>query len=365
MDLIKEAYDNSIKALEACSTKHGFFASGGINGYNAVWARDSMITSLGASLINRFKETFKNSLINLAAHQSEKGQIPNAIDKYSERKPHVDFKSIDSTLWFLIGHFIYKSRHKSSDLFNKHKINIQKALLWLSYQDMGEDSMLEQLPTTDWQDAFPHKYGHAINTQALYYKVLTLANKKSEAKKLKQAVNNSPDDSLWNGNFYLPYRWKNHNKYQEKGDWFDSLGNLLAIIFDLADKEKTEKILAHVKKEKIALPYPIKAIYPPIEKGSKHWQDYFKDCDARSEYHYLNGGIWPFIGSFYVLALIKQKHFKEAEDELQKLAESNLKGNFPEWINPLTKEPHGSLQAWDAGTYILAYESLKQKKVLI
>ena len=34
-------------------------------------------------------------------------------------------------------------------------------------------------------------------------------------------------------------------EYTKKiGNWFDSLGNLLAIIFDLADKERAEKILA-------------------------------------------------------------------------------------------------------------------------
>ena len=51
--------------------------------------------------------------------------------------------------------------------------------------------------------------------------------------------------------------------------------------------------------------------------------------------------------------------------ELAKLAEANIKGNFPEWINPKTKEFFGKLQAWNAGMYILAYESLKAKKVLI
>ena len=65
------------------------------------------------------------------------------------------------------------------------------------------------------------------------------------------------------------------------------------------------------------------------------------------------------------MALIKVKRFKEAEKELMKLAEANLKGNYPEWINPLNKRTYGKYQAWSAGTYIAAYESLKAKKVLI
>ena len=363
--MIDECYKKAKEVITLCSTKHGLFASGGIEGYNAVWARDSMISLIGASASNGFKEVFKQSIITLARHQPKSGQIPNAVDKWSNRKPHVDFASIDSSLWYIIGHYTYKNRYKDSSLFRKYKKSIEKALCWLSCMDMGENGLLEQLPTTDWQDAFPHKYGQTINTQALYYKALKLHNKKGDANKLRFMVNKFKETRLWGHNFYVPYRWKNHNKHLEIGDWFDTLGNLLAIIFDLADKSHAEKIIFYIGKNKINKPYPAKAIYPPIKKGDKNWQDYFEDCDAREPYHYLNGGIWPYIGSFYILALIKLKKFKKAEEELNALAKANLKGNFPEWISPLTKEPYGKLQAWDAGTYILAYESLKKKKVLL
>src|SRR3990167_7805134 len=284
--MLERCYNKAIEVLRENSTKNGLFASGGIKGYNGIWARDSVISFLGASLVKdeKLKQTFKNSLITLANHQSKTGQVPNAVDKYSDRKPHVDFKTIDSTLWYIIGHYIYKQRYKDSSLLKKYKPSIDKALFWLRCQDAGEVGMLAQLPTSDWQDAFPHKYGYAISTQALYYKALNLTNNKKGAKKLFAAVNETADSSLWNGSFYLPYRWKNHNKYMEMGEWFDSLGNLLAIIFDLADKAKARKILSYIKKNKIDEPYPVKAVYPPISKGSKYWQDYFEDSDARSPY---------------------------------------------------------------------------------
>lgn len=363
--MIEECYEKAKEVIKSCSTKNGLFASAGIDGYNAVWARDSMISMIGSSLVKSslFKETFKRSIITLGNNQNESGQIPNAVDKYSKRKPHVDFASIDSSLWYIIGHHIYKKRYNDGSLFKRYSKSIDSALSWLRCQDTGEKGMLTQLPTSDWQDAFPHKYGYTINTEALYYKVLTLSGKNT--KRLAYGTNENKDTRLWNGKFYVPYRWKNHNKYLEVGDWFDSQGNLLAIVFDLADKAKAEKIIAYIKKNKINKPYPVKAIYPPIKKGTKYWQDYFEDCDAREPYHYLNGGIWPFIGAFYVLSLIKLKRHKEAGEELKKLAESNLKGNFPEWIDPKTKENLGKLQAWDAGVYILAYESFKKKRVLL
>ena len=67
------------------------------------------------------------------------------------------------------------------------------------------------------------------------------------------------------------------------------------------------------------------------------------------------------------------KQFKEAERQLQKLAEANMQnnGNFSEWLHGLTgkigRTEAGieSYQGWNAGMYIVAYESLKKKKVLI
>ena len=243
--------------------------------------------------------------------------------------------SIDSSLWYIIGHYLYRKRYKDDSLFKKYKKNIDQAFLWLEYQDPGNDYLPSQQPTTDWQDAFPHKYGHTINTQALYYRALMLHGQNKIAKKIKNLVNHHEGISLWNGIFYSPYRWKNHRNYKEIGKWFDSLGNLLAIVFGLAEKSMAEKILEYIQLKKINRPYPARAIYPPIKKGDDEWHDYFNDCGARKPHHYLNGGIWPFIGGFYVLALIKLKRFDEAKIELEKLAEMNLKGNFPEWVNPI------------------------------
>ncbi len=373
-DSKKEAYDKAVWILEKCSTPNGFFAA--YPGYDMVFGRDSMIISLGASLVDndKLKKTFKKSLITLGKNQSKLGQIPNAVDKFvKKRKHHVDYKSIDSSLWFIIAHYIYRERYKDFSFFRKNQKKIKKAITWLAYQNMGEDEMLEQLPTTDWQDAFPHRYGHTINSQALWYHVLNLIKDKKLAGKLKKKVNESKDDKLWNGNFYLPWRWKNHNKYQERGEWFDTLGNLLAIIFNLAEKNQSEKILSYIKKNGIAKPFPMKAIYPPIKRGSKDWQDYFLDAESGKSWHYLNAGIWTYIGGFYVCALVKMKKFKEAERQLQKLAEANMKndGNFAEWLHGQTGEigksqaGEESYQGWNAAMYIVAHESVKKKKCLI
>jgi glycogen debranching enzyme len=364
--VIDECYEKAIETIKICSNPQGLYASGGKDGYKGVWARDSIISLIGAisDKKNDFKEVFKRSLVILGKAQSKRGQIPNAVHGFEDKKPKVNYFSVDSSLWYIIGHYAYKKKY-GNELFKKNKEKIKKALVWLEYRDFGEDELLDQLPTTDWQDAFPHKYGETINTHALYYKSLKLMKNK-RADKIKKIINEDEEHRLWGKDFYYAYRWKNHNKYKEIGEWFDSLGNLLAIIFDLSDKKRSKKIISYINRNKINKPYPMKAIYPPIRKKSKYWEDYFMDCDARKPYQYLNAGIWPFIGGFYILALIKTKKFNEAKKELRLLAESNLKGNpFPEWVNPINRKTHGIYQAWSAGMYILAYNSLKKKRILI
>jgi len=374
MKLIEQGYQQAINVCQYCAKPTGFFASGLPEGYQGLWARDSMITSLGACLVEtKFKETFKKSLELLSKHQSDLGQIPNAVGDYNlDRKSRITFNTIDSTLWYLIGHYAYSQAYKDETLLKKYKNNIEKALLWLSYQDPNEDKLLVQQPTMDWQDAFPHKYGRVINTQALYYVALKMFNKNKLAQRIKKVVNGEIEKylSLYNEKlgYYNPWIWKNHDGAREQSEWFDTTGNLLAIIADLATPKISNKILNYIEKEKINKPYPCKAIFPILKPSSKEWQPYFSKVISQPD-QYLNGGIWPFIGGLYVAALVKEKKYDKANQELKNLAASNNLGKkreweFNEWLDGKTGLPKGApYQGWSAGAYIFAFESLKKKRV--
>ncbi|MDP2910706.1 MAG: glycoside hydrolase 100 family protein [bacterium] len=375
MKLIEQGYQQAINVCQHCAKPSGFFASGLPEGYQSLWARDSMITSLGACLIDKkFKTPFKKSLELLSKHQSQLGQIPNAVGDYNfDRKSKVTFNTIDSTLWYLIGHYAYSQSYKDKTLLKKYEKNIDQAFLWLSYQDPNEDKLLVQQPTMDWQDAFPHKYGRVINTQALYYAVLKMFNKNKLAQRIKKIVNGEIEKylSLYNEKtgYYHPWIWKNHDRAREQGEWFDTAGNLLAIVTGLATPKISNKILNYIEKEKINKPYPCKAIFPPLKPGDKEWQLYFSEVISQPG-QYLNGGVWPFIGGFYVVALVKTGKYSQAEKELKNLADCNNLGGkreweFNEWLDGKTGQPKGApYQGWSAGAYIFAFESLRRKKVL-
>jgi len=381
MNIIQIAYNKAVEVLNACAKKTGFHASGLKGGYEATWARDSIITSLGASLVgDKFKKPFENSLNLLTKNQTDLGLIPNCVGSYNiERKSDVTFNSIDAPQWYIIGHYIFACAYKDKKIITKHEKNISKALTWLLHQDPNEDRLIVQQPTMDWMDAFPHKYGRVMHTQSLQYAVLKLTGNNTQAKYIQRIINSETqkylslyDDKL---GYYRPWVWKDHDGDRESEEWFDAGANLLAIITGLANKKIARKIINYIEKEKINEPFPCKAIWPPIKPDDKEWKSYFSKCDARSPYQYLNAGIWPFIGGLYVVALVKMKEYKKAQIELEKLAKANLQKlktrdfaevyEFNEWLDGQTGKPKGEpYQGWSAGMYIYAYECVKKKKVL-
>lgn len=381
-DTSKEAYTQAIRVLQNTARPGGFFASGLPGGYEATWARDSMIASLGASLIDKkFQEPFRNSLAILAKHQSLHGQIPNAVGDFNEeRQSDVTFNSIDSTLWYIIGHHVYAETFHDADFFIAHHKSIEAAYTWITYQDPNEDGLPVQQPTMDWQDAFPHKYGRVLLTQALYFAVLNMLEKTTQAQRLGRVINGEQEQylSLFDKKrgYYLPWIWKTHDTYREEATWFDTFGNLMAIVSGLATPHIAASILVYIEKEKIHRPYPCKALWPPIKKNSRDWQPYFEACEARTPYQYLNAGIWPFLGGWYVAALVKTEQFEKAEAELELLAKANrltkksddiAEWGFYEWIDGKTGKLTGGAnpyQSWSAGMYIFAYECVKKKSVL-
>ncbi|MFH1744649.1 MAG: glycoside hydrolase 100 family protein [bacterium] len=398
-DTTQKAYDKALKVLRSCKHREGFYASGLPGGYEAVWARDSMTTAMGASFFPEFKTTIKKSLELLAKNQAETGLIPNCVGSYNtDRQSDVTFNSLDAPLWYVIGHFVYAQNYADKSLLQKQKENIAKASFWLRCQDPDNLGLVAQQPTGDWQDAFPHKYGYTIHGHALYYAVLKFLGEKKAAESLKKIINGQEKkySSLYSPKlgYYYPWGWKNHDGIREHEEWFDAAGNLLAIITGLADKRIARKILKFIEKKKINRPFPCKAIWPPIKKDDKEWHSYFSKCNAREPYNYLNAGIWPFIGGFYVAALVKMGEFKKAEAELGKLAEANLKiiknpttppyiisgkkhhlsssemlrmrqKEFNECLHGRTGEPTGEpYQAWSAGAYLYAHECVKRKKIL-
>lgn len=420
MKNIDEAYQKAIKVLKNCVNAHGIKASAKPSGYPQVWARDSMITLLGASFIDDAKvlQSIKSSIKILAKNQTSLGEIPNNVDVRT-LKPNFQAYA-DGGLWFVIGNSFYYKKTSDIDFLKHHYPAIQKTLTWYEYQDVDQVNLITTTEASDWEDTLANR-GKVLCVNSLYYIALKNAafcannlTKKGDAiaytkkaDEVQKAINyyfwyreggdvfsrtqfnvgtypHTPFELskaqkeklkkflrlgylpkktiLIKENYYLPYL-----SFRDYGEWFDSFGNLLTILSGVADKKRSYKLLDLIEKFGIAKPYPIKAIHPPIFPNDKDWRRYLGSHNQ--PHHYHNGGIWPFLGGFYVATLIKMKKFKEAEKALESLALLNKKGKvtdweFNEWFHGKTGEPMGKeQQAWSAGMYIYAYEAVRKKKI--
>jgi hypothetical protein len=154
--------------------------------------------------------------------------------------------------------------------------------------------------------------------------------------------------------YYLPYLG-----FRAVGEWFDSLGHLLALLTGVAADQQAERIFDLIDRCNLAR-FPMKALYPPVHKGDPDWRDYYGMLNLPDHYH--NGGVWPFIGGFYVAALVRSGQFGKAGEALARLAELNGAGEFNEWHHGATGEPMGVRdQAWSSGMYIYAYECVRRR----
>jgi glycogen debranching enzyme len=114
-----------------------------------------------------------------------------------------------------------------------------------------------------------------------------------------------------------------------------------------------------------------------FEAGDR-WAMYRQDLDAFQDPRwrnppgrYHNGGVWPFIGGLYLVALHRVGMVDEARAEMARVAAANRlsRGSgsgwgFHEWIDARTGEPEGAPgQSWSAGAYLLALEVLSGRPV--
>ena len=77
-----------------------------------------------------------------------------------------------------------------------------------------------------------------------------------------------------------------------------------------------------------------------VHPGDPDWRDYYGSLNTPHRYH--NGGVWPFLGGFYVAALVKAGRQEAAVAALRNLAQLNECGQFNEWHHGETGAPMGA-----------------------
>lgn len=403
--LLHETRQRALEVIWRCVTPRGFRASGLAAGYPQIWTRDNGVVFLGAAATGdpQLIATARAALETMSAYQSARGLISLNVNPDTGFISTENAGAVDSNLWYLLGHYLYFNLSGDLLFLERHWPAIDRAMIWLEYQDMNECGLLEIPEAGNWMDLLAVRYntlydnvlyyaaalahaelfralpagagGHqlAINAQGIHERLNSLMwidrcwvaehfaehLERLKSFRLEWFMLYHNIGTISSRPFYLPWV-----AFREYGDWCDSLGNLLAILTGVADGHRTEHILRFMHQVGMHEPYPTKAIHPPIYPGESNWREYYRSRNLNIPHQYHNGGIWPMIGGFHVAALVRHQWQSEAERTLVRLAKANRQGlndewEFNEWMHGGSGHPMGyAQQAWSAAMYLYADHAL-------
>jgi glycogen debranching enzyme len=103
-------------------------------------------------------------------------------------------------------------------------------------------------------------------------------------------------------------------------------------------------------------------VLQPLTPQHPLWRLYMGRHQQNLVHQYHNGGIWPFVGGFWVLMLARLGLHEPAWTELARLAQVNALNDwrFTEWFHGRTLAPRGMAgQSWNAATFLLARRALR------
>lgn len=341
-------------------------------GYPEPYTRDLMISSLGilGSHNERLTSSIRQVLETLARNQSPRGLIPSLVHDPENRG------SSDTTPLFLLAVAWFRMATGESSFL---ETAVQKAMTWMGYQSPSDRIIVAQLPTSDWRDEqWVLGFGLFLNT--LVYSYLRLYGEHEKAGLLRSlmskytitadvkhrhvheglAMRQKPYYALWSYKIYNSER-------------FDLLGNSLAILTGIASPSRANAIISWIERECAAMRENGELIgdlppnlFPFIREADPDWRPRYATYNLPGEYH--NGGVWPFVCSFYVAALVAAGWQRLAVKKLEALTRivrpartAKVAFGFNEWLRAQDGTPCGQdWQTWSAAMYIYAAVSVER-----
>ena len=339
--------------------------------YTRIFGRDAAICALGMADcgVPAVEQGAVASLDSLAAQQAPNGQIPKYVDGAGREADFWYVGCIDATLWWLLA--VHHVRRRAGDPAISHRWQraVERALQWLLAQEHQRFFLLQQNEASDWADVMPRS-GFVLYTNALWYRVKVLYDLPcceethyhfnllfhpftGDLPEYRRArlLGHYARRSARNRDLYLSF--VNLSVFGDEGDVF---GNILAILFGLAGDAMSQRIV-RVLERRAGGGLPLKVVLDPVEHGDSLWRDYMNRHRQNLAHQYHNGGVWPFVGSFWAMSLMVLGKEARARAALAGVARANSldQWRFTEWFHGTTLVPMGMAgQSWNAATFLLA-----------
>jgi glycogen debranching enzyme len=342
--------------------------------YTRIFGRDAgvCVLAMAGSGVAALERGAIASVDALAHQQAANGQIPKYVDPEGRDADFWYLGCIDATLWWLIA--VDHLRRLGRVSPRRWHAEASRAIDWLLAQEHQRFRLLQQNEASDWADIMPRS-GYVLYTNALWYDVkrrYALAEADAthhhfnhlfhpfrqdlpeyhRARLLRHyARRGRRDDGL-----YLSFV-----NLASAGDEGDVFGNVLAILCGLAGETGGHRIVDTLLAAQASEPVPIRVTLHPLDRHHEQWRPYMTRHQQNHPHQYHNGGIWPFVGGFWVIALAQLRRDEPARRELLALAEANARDGwrFTEWFHGRTGEPMGMAgQSWNAAAFLLAKRAL-------
>ena len=377
--LIEEAAGQCQELLRRNLSVHGILAASRTEAaearrYTRIFGRDAAICVMAmcGSGDPALEQAAVASLDALARYQADNGQIPKYVDPEGRDADCWYLGCIDATLWWLIA-FDHVRQH-GQVAAERWRAAVAAAITWLHAQEHPFFRLLQQNEASDWADIMPRS-GYVLYTNALWVEVKRRFDLVGAEATLHH-FNHLFDPFQQDLPEYRRARLLRHYARRGRrdpglylsfvnlafaGNEGDVFGNLLAILSGAAGESKGQGIVQTLLTAGAHDPHPIRVVLHPLSREHEMWRPYMGRHQQNQVHQYHNGGIWPFVGGFWVMALAQLGQSDLAWQQLEQLARVNAREGwrFTEWFHGQTLLPMGMAgQSWNAATFLLAHRAL-------
>lgn len=306
----------------------------GQRNFQDLWTRDFCFAALGAMELGDF-EVVRDSLELLFRMQREDGYYPRRVGKkrrlgvwsvllgFNKRTKDGlyvdDFSSYHTTpvdgnalVTWIAAEYAIRSGDKA--FLERHLPSIEKGFRWL--EDRTREGLVVQEAYADWQDMVK-RGGKVLYTNLVYLKAVRsmaqLYALRSEGAKANAAAKQASELAQKVDRFF----WDERKGYYRNSDTLDNLapdGNLLAVLFGVANSERARSILGKTEGSVFYDPVPARAAhpgYPFYMKPPELW------VGGITGYH--DRAHWPWLGGLLALAQESRGDHEQALKTLERL----------------------------------------------
>ncbi len=381
-ETIKKAFEIAISDLRSNYNHKGIVA--GKTHFSDYWLRDMCFASFGAVEIKDY-EIVRRGFDFFISKQRKNGLIAfrtgiNTVLKYFvshlfwmrspvELPRWVDEKIsahvVDTLPSIIIAIANYVRKTNDKEYAKKHLAKLEISINKYYSKDMASDGLIEEKGYSHWADSI-RKSGKTLYSNVLYcHSLKELAylcrtcNHSKKAKhyderfiKMRETINKM----FWLNDHYVD--WIHGDKIY---DYFSVDGNMLAVLYNIADEKKSKLICAYLLSHKnLYRPVPCKTNYPEYPA-----QFEYIGLSFFLKYHNMHAA-WLWLGCISALALDKAGRKKEAVDFMNSMAKKIVEYSQVYEIYNEKGEPYNNIIyrseqnfAWSSGVFIYACKELK------